>query len=203
LATTLIAGKTVALISDAALAAKLQQAIIAKKKANKTKSAKISWLSKFGAPGKDAAQTLGLVVTEEYELAELNGLVMSFKNSPANNQTLFNHADEYFKHNKSGKKVKHKSAIKTVPSEIKPARIIGHQKSLPELRLEAAQAAAEMGFKETKDFYFKAFDEKVYRKGNLYISLDRNGHNGGFWKTFNKKHRLHTYDKTLTEIIGD
>ena len=55
-------------------------------------------------PGKDAAQTLGLVVTEEYELATLDGLIVSVKNNPVNNQSLFNHAEEYLK--KTGKKTK-------------------------------------------------------------------------------------------------
>ena len=109
-----------------------------------------------------------------------------------------------FKHNKSGKKAKRAPrAVKTAPNEIKPARIIGHQKSLPELRLEAKELAAKMGFKETKDFIFDSCTEKVYKKGNLYISLDRNGHKGGFWKTFDKRHRLSTCDRNLEEIIGD
>ncbi len=30
-------------------------------------------------PGKDVAQALGLVITEEYELVTLDGLVVSFK----------------------------------------------------------------------------------------------------------------------------
>ena len=125
IATTLIAGKTVTLISDAALAAKLQQAIIARKKANKTKSAKISWLNKFGVAGQDVAKTLGLIAAEEYELAELNGLVVSFRNSPASNQTLFNQAEEHFKRNESGKKAKRAPrAVQTAPDTIKPARII-------------------------------------------------------------------------------
>ena len=109
-----------------------------------------------------------------------------------------------FKHNKSGKKAKRAPrAVKTAPNEIKPARIIGHQKSLPELRLEAKELAAKMGFKETKDYSFGSHREKVYKKGNLYISLDRDGHNGGFWKTFNKKDkRTGTYDEMLTRLIG-
>ena len=124
IATTLIAGKTVALISDAALVAKLQQAIIAKKKANKTKSGNISWLNKFGVAGQDVAKALGLIAAEEYELAELNGLVINFKNSPASSQTLFNQAGDYFKHNKSGKKTKYKSAIKNANGAPQKVRIV-------------------------------------------------------------------------------
>ncbi len=202
LAAGYLTGKTVALLSDSVIAAQLHKAIKIKNKTDKTKTKQISWLNKFGVPGKDVAQALGLVITEEYELATLDGLVVSFKNSPTNNQTLFNHAEEYFKHNKAGNRVKSKSVIKT-SDEIKPARIIGHQKSLPELRLEAKELAAKMGFKETKDFSSNAHTEKIYKKGQLYISLDNKGHKGGFWKVFNRKQdRAGTYNKTLTELIG-
>ena len=74
---------------------------------------------------------------------------------------------------------------------------------MPELRLEAEQLAAKMGFKRTKDFSSDSHKEKVYKKGNLYISLDNKGHKGGFWKAFNgKQDRIGTYNRTLTELIG-
>ena len=126
---SLLTGKAVTVISDSVAAAYLHQAVKVKEKADKAKASKISWLSKFGVPGQDVAKTLGLVVTEEYELATLDGLIVSFKNNPANNQSLFNHAEEYLKHNKSGKKAKYKPAIKTAPDKINAPRIIGHQKS--------------------------------------------------------------------------
>ncbi len=198
-----LTGKTVALLSDSVIAAQLHKAIKIKNKTDKTKTKQISWLNKFGVSGKDVAQALGLVITEEYELATLDGLVVSFKNNSTNNQSLFNHAEEYLKHNKFGKKAKQAPKIVKTFDEIKPARVIGHQKSLPELRLEAKELAAKMGFKETKDFVFDSCTEKVYKKGNLYISLDRNGHKGGFWKIFDKRHRLSTCDRNLEEIIGD
>ena len=202
LAAGFLTGRTVALLSDSVIAAQLHKAIKIKNKTDKTKTKQISWLNKFGVPGKDVAQALGLVITEEYELATLDGLVVSFKNNSTNNQSLFNHAEEYLKHNKFGKKAKQAPKIVKTFDEIKPARVIGHQKSLPELRLEAKELAAKMGFKETKDFVFDSCTEKVYKKGNLYISLDRNGHKGGFWKVCDKKKRKYTYDKTLTKIIG-
>ena len=168
-----------------------------------SKSAKISWLNKFGVAGQDVAQTLGLVVTEEYELVTLDGLVVSFKNSPANNQTLFNHAEEYFKHNKPGKKAKHKLAVKIAPDEIKPARIMGPQMSLQEKKLIAGKIAEDMGFNEYRGYKFYSCGVKVYRKGNILITLDRTDHKGGFWKMMDiKNRRLGTYDETLTKKIG-
>ena len=171
-----------------------------------SKSAKISWLNKFGVAGQDVAQTLGLVVTEEYELVTLDGLVVSFKNSPANNQTLFNHAEEYFKHNKPGKKAKHKLAVKIAPDEIKPARIMGPQMSLQEKKLIAGKIAEDMGFRKT-NYYVKK--QPIYKKGNKFITIDRTEHNGGFWKMADsvddlvkKDTRLGTYDQNLNKI-GD
>jgi hypothetical protein len=120
-----LTGKTISVISDAALAAQLHQAMAVKKQADKAKPGKVTWLNKFGAPGKDVARTIGLVVAEEYELATLDGLVASFKNSPANNQTLFNHAEEYFKHNKSGKKAKRAPrAVKDANGTLQKVRIV-------------------------------------------------------------------------------
>ncbi|HLB94042.1 MAG TPA: toxin C-terminal domain-containing protein [Candidatus Babeliales bacterium] len=207
IATTVVAGKAVTLISDAALAAKLQQAIIIKNKADKTKPSKISWLNKFGAPGKDVARTLGLVVAEEYELVELNGLVVSFKNNPANNQALFNHAEEYLKHNQSGKKSKRVSgAVKSAPNEIKPARIMRSQITPQEKRLLITQVIKEHGFKKT-NYYSNG--QQVLQKGNKFIAIDIDSHNGGIWKMANsvkkleyRTTRLGTYDQKLNRI-GD
>lgn len=49
----------------------------------------------------------------------------------------------------------------------------------------------------------------VYQRGNRFITIDRNDHNGGFWKMAdsvkNLEHRttrLGTYDKNLNRI-GD
>ncbi|HLB93724.1 MAG TPA: colicin E3/pyocin S6 family cytotoxin [Candidatus Babeliales bacterium] len=126
LAANFLTGKAVSVISDSVIAAQLHKAMTVKKQADKAKPGKVTWLNKFGAPGKDVARTLGLVVTEEYELVELNGLVVSFKNNPANNnQTLFNHAEEYFKHNQSGKKSKRVSgAVKPANSASQKVRIV-------------------------------------------------------------------------------
>jgi hypothetical protein len=188
IATTLVAGKAITLISDAALAAKLQQAIVVKNKVDKTKSAKISWLNKFGVPGKDAAQTLGLVVTEEYELATLEGLIVSFKNNPANNQTLFSHAEEYLKHNKFVKKTKKSRPKITV--EIAPKNTISTV-SKQELLNEVNPSSLAIlkngyyevnGFKFTEYYYNRLWDKKrgaptliakEILAGNPIITLDR------------------------------
>ncbi len=125
LAAGFLTGKAVTIISDSVMATQLHKAMTVKKKTNKTKPSKISWLNKFGVPGKDVAQTLGLVVAEEYELATLDGLVVSFKNSPVNNQTLFKHVEEYLRHNKSGKKVKRApKAVNDANSAPQKVRII-------------------------------------------------------------------------------
>jgi hypothetical protein len=114
--------------------------------------------------GQDVARTLGLAAAEEYELAELNGLVMSFKNSPANNQTLFNQADEYFKHNKSGKKVKKSKPRAAV--EIAPESTVGTV-TKQELLNEVNQSSVAIfkdgyyevnGFKFTEYYYNRAWE---------------------------------------------
>jgi hypothetical protein len=45
----------------------------------------------------------------------------------------------------------------------------------------------------------------VYEKGNTQITLDRDGHNGGFWKMINKRtgERMGTYSKDLKIRIGN
>ena len=144
-----------------------------------------------------------LVVTEEYELATLDGLIVSFKNNPANNQSLFNHAEEYLKHNKSSKKNKRvPGAVKTAPNATKPARVMGPQMSLQERKLKADQIAKSWGAKEYKGYSFDSRSAKVYKLGNKLITLDVDVHNGGFWKMMDmKERRLGTYDETLTKFI--
>ena len=73
------------------------------------------------------------------------------------------------------------------------------ENSLKNRRKKAERLAKEMGFKEIKDYKFDSHGEKVFRKGNIEISLDKESHNGGFWKIFLKKtnNRLGTYNETL------
>lgn len=69
---------------------------------------------------------------------------------------------------------------------------------------EADKAAEELGFEKTK-YYSRG--KPVYRKGNRYISPDRDSHNGGFWKMADsvenlgsKVTRMGTYDRWLNRI---
>lgn len=71
-------------------------------------------------------------------------------------------------------------------------------------RNKAERLANEMGFKEVKDYKFNSHGEKVFRKGDIEITLDRDSHNGGFWKMFKRKtyNRLGTYNQDLSTKIG-
>lgn len=79
------------------------------------------------------------------------------------------------------------------------------QESLQVRRKRAKQIAHEMGFKEVKDYKFYSHGEKVFRKGNVEITLDRNTHKGGFWKMFRHKsmERLGTFNYDLSIKIGN
>lgn len=72
---------------------------------------------------------------------------------------------------------------------------------------EAAQKAAELGFKKIGA---TIKNQPVFRKGNIYIVRDIDGHRGGAWKMANsvknllrKKTRLGTYGPDLITRIGD
>ena len=126
LAVNLATGKTITFVSESVAAAYLHKAIAAKNKHDKAKSSKekVAWLSKFGLAGRDAAQTLGLIATEEYELATIDGLLVSVKTHPTADQTLFRQSEEYLKHNKSGKKSKTLIDAKSTDSAQQKVRII-------------------------------------------------------------------------------
>ena len=71
---------------------------------------------------------------------------------------------------------------------------------------EITSIAKKLGFKKTSYF---SHGQAVYKKGNRYITLDLDRHNGGFWKMADsveglgsKKTRLGTYDMNLNRI-GD
>ena len=70
----------------------------------------------------------------------------------------------------------------------------------------ANEEAEKLGFKKTN--YFSQ-GRPVYKKGNRYITPDRDAHNGGFWKMadsvknlLDKTTRIGTYDRFLNKI-GD
>jgi hypothetical protein len=71
---------------------------------------------------------------------------------------------------------------------------------------EATDAAEKLGFKKTN---YKSSGQPVFKKGNRYISPDRDSHNGGVWKMADsvknlgsRTTRMGTYDKCLNRI-GD
>jgi len=71
---------------------------------------------------------------------------------------------------------------------------------------QALEVAQQLGFKKTS---FYSHGKSIFQKGNQFITIDADSHNGGFWKMANsvenllsKKTRLGTYDKNLNRI-GD
>ena len=71
---------------------------------------------------------------------------------------------------------------------------------------EITAIAKKLGFEKTSYF---SHGQAVFKKGNKYITIDVDKHNGGFWKMANsveglgsKKTRLGTYDINLNRI-GD
>jgi hypothetical protein len=74
---------------------------------------------------------------------------------------------------------------------------------------EADKAAKELGFEKT-NLFTKKGNRPIYKKGNKYISPDRDVHNGGFWKMANSAEnldkrttRMGTYNRSLDFRIGD
>lgn len=68
----------------------------------------------------------------------------------------------------------------------------------------AKKIAKELGFEETKDFNFNSHGQKVFKKGNDYITLDKTSHKGGVWKMYdNFNRRLGTYSIDLLTKISD
>jgi hypothetical protein len=75
---------------------------------------------------------------------------------------------------------------------------------MPLTNSEARKAANQMGYKETRDISFDSHGKPVFKKGNRFITPDRDGHNGGVWKLFDKSgNRLGTYNHDLSVQIGD
>lgn len=68
---------------------------------------------------------------------------------------------------------------------------------------EIRKIAQELGYSETKDYKFNSHGELVFKKGNKYISYDRDSHKGGFWKMYRKNVREGTYDIKLKVKLGE
>jgi hypothetical protein len=87
-------------------------------------------------------------------------------------------------------------------SHFGPARSQGFQTDS-----EAEVQANKLGFSKIKE---RSQGCAVFRRGNRYITRDRDGHNGGAWKMADsvenlasKKTRSGTYNADLTQRIGD
>jgi filamentous hemagglutinin len=70
---------------------------------------------------------------------------------------------------------------------------------------EIIATAEQLGFTETTKYNFDAHGQKVFKRGQTYITYDIDGHIGGFWKKFNDKRngRLGTFDATLKQRLGE
>jgi hypothetical protein len=69
---------------------------------------------------------------------------------------------------------------------------------------EAEEKARELGFKKAKP-PFNTHGEPAFKKGETWITTDRDSHKGGFWKLFEKngKRRAGTFDKDLKIKLGN
>ncbi len=66
---------------------------------------------------------------------------------------------------------------------------------------EARRKAKEWGYAETKEGRFNAHGKPKFKKGNSIITPDRDAHNGGVWKEFDRKNRrIGTLDKNGNRI---
>jgi RHS repeat-associated protein len=76
-------------------------------------------------------------------------------------------------------------------------------RTAPLTRKEATDQAAKLGYSPTKDAPFKSHGQAVFKKGNTYISADKDIHKGGTWKMYDAKgNRTGTYNDDLTKKIG-
>ena len=75
--------------------------------------------------------------------------------------------------------------------------------SQPLTNSQAKDLASELGFKKVRDIPFNSHGKAVFTNGKQYITPDRDGHNGGVWKVFDRKgRRVGTYNKDLSERIN-
>ena len=128
-----------------------------------------NWLRKFGVAGRDAAKTIGLIATEEYELTAVNGLIVHVKNSRGKNLSLFQQTEEYFKHNKSGKKPQIKPVVKTGPDKIVDTTL--KQEIIQEVN-QSSVAIFKDGYYEVNGFKFtEYYYNRLWSKGRPAPSL--------------------------------
>ena len=65
---------------------------------------------------------------------------------------------------------------------------------------EAREKAKEWGFQEDRNPPFNSHGRPAFKKGQRWITPDRDGHNGGEWKEFLGKNRIGTLDKHGNKI---
>ncbi len=110
-------------------------------------------------------------------------------------QTLDKRGDKRKKKRKQKVRKKKKSASE----EEKKARNREHK---PLTNEEARRIAKKLGYVEDKNPPFNSHNRLAFRKGNDWITPDKDGHKGGAWKRYFKDRRLGTYNIDLTEMIG-
>lgn len=67
---------------------------------------------------------------------------------------------------------------------------------------DARKKAKEWGYKEDKNPPFNSHGKPAFKKGQRWISPDRDGHNGGVWKEFEGKRRVGTLDEKGNKVKG-
>jgi hypothetical protein len=78
------------------------------------------------------------------------------------------------------------------------------KKQRPLTNKEARAQAEKMGFTEVKNAAKKYGKGLIFRRGNRFISPDRDCHKGGVWKLLDHKwNRVSTWNIDLTKIIGE
>ena len=88
------------------------------------------------------------------------------------------------------------------PEKKKQRREEARREHRPLTNQEARDQAEKLGYSEIKD-HPCGKHSLVFKKGNRYISPDRDGHKGGIWKMFNRKgFRLSTWNIDLTRVVG-
>jgi hypothetical protein len=69
---------------------------------------------------------------------------------------------------------------------------------------QAEEDAAKLGYKKAKNPPFNSHNKPAFKKGERWITEDRDSHKGGRWKMFDSKgKRLGTFDGRLEKKIGN
>jgi Novel toxin 21 len=88
------------------------------------------------------------------------------------------------------------------PNDQKRKRDEERENHRPLTNKEARQKAEVLGYTEDNNPPFNPHGKIVFRKGNKWISPDKDGHKGGIWKMFDSAGNRTTWNVDLTKIIG-